>query len=181
MKKIVIIFVFCLTFLINFVLPTLCLAQPYGKGVYGSNVPYGDLTSLSIATSGNISIPITPTSTGTQATGDSIITVTSTDVMGYKLYIRALSDTNMNNLGSLLPASDNTTPATLAINTWGFNTDASNNFVGMTLSDVLIHSVSIPASTGDITTVTYGMNIDLAEPAGNYVASVIYTAVPQTD
>ena len=102
MKKIVIIFVFCLTFLINFVLPTLCLAQPYGKGVYGSNVPYGDLTSLSIATSGNISIPITPTSTGTQATGDSIITVTSTDVMGYKLYIRALSDTNMNNLGSLL-------------------------------------------------------------------------------
>jgi len=156
-------------------------AQPYGKGVYSANVPYGDETSLSIATNGNINIPITPTITGVLATGTSTITVTSTDVMGYKLYIRALSDTNMNNLGSLLPASANVSPAPLAMDTWGYNTDASTNFAGITLNDVLIHSITTPASTGDMTYVTYGIKLDMAKAAGNYVANIVYTAVPQTD
>ena len=181
MKKTILILAFCSTLFSSLALPAVCFAQPYGKGVYGANVPYGNLTSLSIATSGNISIPITPTTSGTLATGNSVVTVTSTDVMGYKLYIRALNDTNMNNLGALLPTSGNATPASLAINTWGYNTDASNNFVGMTLSDILIRAVGTPVSAGDVTTVTYGINIDLAKPAGNYVTSIVYTAVPQTD
>ena len=180
-KTILFIIVFAITTIFASMAPSISYAQPYGKGSYGANAPYGDLTSLSIATNGNISIPITPTTSGTLATGNSIVTVTSTDVMGYKLYIRALSNTNMNNLGSLLPASSNVTPASLAVNTWGYNTDASNNFVGITLSDILIRSISTPVSAGDITTVTYGMKIDLAKPAGNYVAGVVYTAVPQTD
>jgi len=162
-------------------LPSASYAQPYGKGIYNENVPYGGQTELSIATSGNINIPITPTTSGVLATGDSIVTVTSTDVMGYKLYIRALNSTDMNNLGALLPASANGSPAPLAVNTWGYNVDASTDFVGLTLADILIRSISIPASSGDITTVTYGMKLDLAKPAGNYVATVVYTAVPQTD
>lgn len=162
-------------------LPTTCFAQPYGKGTYNANVPYGSQTSLSIATSGNISIPITPTDSGTLATGNSNVTVTSTDVKGFKLYIRALSDTNMNNLGSLLPASANGSPGALANDTWGYNTDASTNFVGITLNDTLIHSISIPALSGELTTVTYGIKVDMAKPAGNYVANIVYTAVPQTD
>ncbi len=181
MKKTILIFAFYSTLFSSLTLPTACFAQPYGKGVYGANVPYGNLTSLSIATSGNISIPITPTTSGTLATGNSVVTVTSTDVMGYKLYVRALNNTNMNNLGALLPASGNSTPASLAINTWGYNTDASNNFVGITLNDILIRAVSTPVSAGDITTVKYGININLAKPAGDYVASIVYTAVPQTD
>jgi hypothetical protein len=87
----------------------------------------------------------------------------------------------MDNLGTPLPASANSTPATLAVNTWGYNTDASNNFVGITLADVLIHSLIGPASSGDITNVTYGAKLDLTKPAGNYVASVAYTAVSQTN
>ncbi len=160
--------------------PTISYAQPYGKGIYNANVPYGNLTSLSISTDGNVTIPITPTTSGASASGTSNITITSTDVMGYKLYIRALSDTNMNNLGTPLPASANATPAALVVNTWGYNTDASITFVGISLTDTLIHAVSAPISS-DITTVTFGMKLDLAKPAGNYVASVIYTAVPQTD
>jgi hypothetical protein len=156
-------------------------AQPYGKGVYGANVPYGSQTALSIATSGDITIPITPTESGTLATGSSAVTVTSTDVMGYKLYIRALNSTDMNNLGTPLPTSSNGTPAPLAVNTWGYNTDASSNFVGMSLSDALIKSISTPVASGDVTNVTYGIKLDLAKPAGHYVASVVYTAVPQTD
>lgn len=156
-------------------------AQPYGKGVYDANVPYGNQTSLSIATNGNINIPITPTIAGVLATGTSTITVTSTDVMGYQLYIRALDNTNMNNLGSLLPASANVSPASLTVNTWGYNTDASTNFTGITLNDVLIHSITTPASTGDITNITYGVKLDMAKPAGKYTANIVYTAVPQTD
>lgn len=156
-------------------------AQPYGKGIYNSNVPYGSQTSLSIATNGDISVSITPITGGALATGTSIITITSTDVIGYKLYIRALTSTDMNNLGTLLPASANGTPAALAVNTWGYTTDASINFTGITLTDVLIRSATLPAPTGEITNVTYGMNLDLAKPAGNYVANVVYTAVPQTN
>ena len=160
--------------------PPISYAAPYGKGKYGENVPYGSQTSLSIATNGNVSIPITPSTTGTLATGTSIVTVSSTDVVGYKLYIRSLSSTDMNNLGAVLPASANGSPAALAVNTWGYNTDASTDFVGMTLSDVQIRSVIGPVSGGDNTTVTYGIKIDLAKPAGNYSTTVVYTAVPQT-
>lgn len=181
MNKITPITAIILTIILSVLLSSISFASPYGVGVYGANVPYGSLTALSIATSGNISIPITPMSGGSLATGSSIVTVTSTDVKGFKLYVRALSNTNMNNLGALLPASANGSPAALATNTWGYNTDATNNFVGLTLTDVLIHSITIPASGGDATTVTYGMKLDLAEPAGNYVATVIYTAVPQTN
>jgi hypothetical protein len=158
------------------------LAQPYGKGLYDSNVPYGNLTSLSIATSGNVTIPnITPTAVGVLGTGTSTVTVTSTDVVGYKLYVRSLTSTNMSNLGTNIPASSNSSPLALAVDTWGYNTDASTNFVGMTLSDVLIKSLTGPASTGDVTTFTYGLKVDLLKAAGNYTTSVIYTAVPQTN
>jgi len=163
------------------VLAITCSAQPYGKGVYNSNIPYGNLTSLSIGTSGNIDIPITPTSDGVLATGNSTITVTSTDITGYKLYIRSLNSTSMNNLGAQLPTSNNVTPAPLAIDTWGYNTDASIDFIGINLTDTLIRSTNSPVPNGEATNVTYGINLDMAKPAGNYTATVVYTAVPQTD
>ena len=174
-------FLVSLLSVITLLIPLQAFAQPYGKGLYNENVPYGGQTALSIATSGNVTIPITPTSSGTLATGTNTVTVTSTDVEGFKLYIRSLTSTNMNDLGALLPASANGSPATLAVNTWGYNTDASANFVGMTLTDVLIKSIITPDASGNVTTVTYGVKLDLAKPAGNYLATVIYTAVPQTD
>jgi hypothetical protein len=159
-------------------------AQPYGKGIYDANVPYGNQTSLTIATSGNVTIPnITPTVGGTLGTGTSTVTVTSTDVVGFKLYVRSLTSTNMTNLGSNLLTSGNGSPAVLTVpNTWGYNTTSSTvNFQGMTLADVLVTSITGPASTGNVTTFTYGVFVDLTKPAGNYTTSVIYTAVPQTN
>lgn len=181
MKKTKLITAIFLPLLVSIVLASASGAQPYGKGTYDVNVPYGAETSLSISTDGDVSIPITPTSSGVLATGNSEITVTSTDVKGYKLYIRALNSIDMDNLGAKLPASANVTPAALAVNTWGYNTDASTDFVGITTGDVLIHAISVPASSGDITNVTYGIKLDMAKPAGNYTANVVYTAVPQTD
>lgn len=181
MKKTIYSFSLFVSLIIELTISTASYAQPYGKGVYGENVPYGSETALSIATDGNVSIPITPSTSGVLATGTSVVTVTSTDVKGYKLYIRSLNSTDMNNLGALIPASANGSPATLAVNTWGYNTDASTNFVGLSLTDTLIHSITAPIAGGDATTVTYGVKVDLAKPAGNYTANIIYTAVPQTD
>lgn len=162
--------------------PAIVLAQPYGFGKYNENVPYGSETSITISNNGNVTIPITPTDSGTLATGSSIITVTSTDVVGYKLYIRAnQATTNMINGANVIPASANGTPAPLANNTWGYNTDASSNFVGIALTDALIKNTAGPFTSGDNTTVTYGVKLDTSKPAGYYSATVMYTAAPETD
>ncbi len=178
------ILIFVIIFGTILLCPTIPLvnAQPYGVGLYNENVPYGDETSLSIATNGNVTIPnITPVSGGTLGTGTSTVTVTSTDVKGFKLYVRSLTSTDMDNQGATIPASGNGSPSTLAVDTWGYNTSGSTvNFQGMTAADVQVKSITTPASTGDITTFTYGLKVDLAKPAGNYSTSVIYTAVPQT-
>lgn len=158
------------------------MAQPYGKGVYGANVPYGSQTSLSISTSGNVSIQVTPTDAGVVGTGSNTVTVTSTDVVGYSLYIRALSSSAMVNGPASLPASANISNLPLAVNTWGYNTVGSpTDFTGITTSNVLVKSATGPYSSGDQTTFTYGVKVDNAKPAGNYVGSVVYTAAPQTD
>lgn len=156
-------------------------AAPYGKGKFGDNVPYGGETTLAISNNGNVTIQVTPTEAGTLATSSNVVTVTSTDVVGYKLYIRSLNSTNMVNGASTIPASGNGSPAALATNTWGYNTDASNNFVGSTLTDTLIKNATGPYSSGDNTTVTYGVKVDNSKAAGNYTTSIVYTAVPQTD
>lgn len=156
-------------------------ASSYNQGKYNENVPYGSATYIAISTDGDVSLAVTPTSSGSQVTGTSTVTVTSTDVVGHKLYLRSEPSTDMDNLVDVLPTSGNVSPAPLAINTWGYNTDGSNNFVGSSLTDTLIRSLTGPAMYGDITTITYGVKVDLAKPAGNYTTSIVYTAVPDID
>lgn len=166
---------------ITLLFPVQVFAQPYGKGTYDANVPYGSATSLTISTTGNVAIQITPTDSGTVGTALNTVTVASTDVVGYDLYIRSLNSTDMVNGPYSLPASANGLPAPLASNTWGYNTDGSGDFVGMTLLDVLIKTLVGPATSGDDTDVTYGVKVDNDLPAGSYSTTVVYTAVPQTD
>lgn len=156
-------------------------ASPYGAGKYNADVPYGGQTQLTISTSGNVALTVTPSDAGTLATASGTVTVVSTDVVGYKLYVRSLTSTDMTDGGSVIPTSGNGSPASLSVNTWGYNLDASANFVGMTLSDVLIRSATQPYTSGDVTTVTYGVKVDNAKKSGSYSNSVIYTAVPQTN
>jgi hypothetical protein len=156
-------------------------ASPYGAGKYGADVPYGGQTQLSISTSGNVALSVTPSDSGTLASASGTVTVVSTDVVGYKLYVRNISSTDMVNGADAIPASANGSPASLAVNTWGYNLDGSSNYTGMTLSDVLIRSATQPYTSGDVTTVTFGVRVDNAKKAGSYTSSVIYTAVPQTN
>lgn len=155
-------------------------ASTYGSGKYSAVVPYGGQTNLTISTSGNVSIPITPGSSPTLGTASGTVTVVSTDAVGYKLYIRSLGVATMTSGANTIPASANGSPLALGTNTWGYNLDASTNFVGMTTSDVLIRTGTGPFGSGDTTTVTYGVKIDQSKAAGSYSTTVIYTAVPQT-
>ena len=156
-------------------------ASPYGVGLYNADVPYGGETQISLATNGSINIPITPTDSGTLGSGSGTVTVTSTDVVGYVLYIRALTSSDLTNGAAVLGASSNISAGALATNTWGYNLDGSANFIGATTSDQLLRTRTGPFKNGDVTTVTYGVKVDNSKPSGSYSTTIMYTAIPQTD
>ena len=169
-------------------LATLCgiagsaFANPYGSGTYNANIPYGGETSLSLTTSGTITINLTPSTSGVLSTGTDSVTVTSSDVVGYKLYIRDKdANTNLVNGSFNISASGNASPAVLANDTWGYNTDGSSNFTGLTTSDTMLKDANGPFTGGDNTTITYGVKATLATASGKYTDTIQYTVVPETD
>jgi hypothetical protein len=124
---------------------------------------------------------LTPSGSFFVGSGSHTITVTSTDVVGYSLYIYGASGTSLTNGSDTIPASSNTTPGALAVNTWGYNTDSSTNYVGLTSAPTLFKTATGPYESGDSTTVTYGVKTDLTKASGTYTATVTYTAVALTD
>ena len=156
-------------------------ASPFGQGVFGANVPFGSLTSITISLGSNVNISMTPSGGTFVGSGSHTINVTSNDVVGYSLYIYDAGGTNMVNGASTIPASSNGTPAALATNTWGYNIDGSSNYLGLTSRPVLLKTATGPYKSGDSTTVTYGVLTDLTKSNGNYTNTVTYTAVALTD
>jgi hypothetical protein len=156
-------------------------ASPFGQGVFGADVPFGSATSLSIALGGNVSLSLTPSGGNFSASGSHTLTVTSTDVVGYKLYAYSPGSTNMVNGSDTIPASSNTSGAPLSVNSWGYNTDGSGNYLGMTTAPTLIKDTTGPFKNGDNTTVTYAVLASIVKGAGDYKVSVVYTAVAESD
>jgi len=152
-------------------------ASPFGQGVFGADVPFGSLTSLTIALGGDVTLSLTPSGSDFIGQGSHTLTVTSTDVVGYNLYIYSPSGTGMTNGTDTIPASGNSSPAPLSTNTWGYNTDASTNYVGITGTPALLKNALGPYKLGDDTTVTYGVKTDITKSNGDYTVSVVYTAV----
>jgi len=155
-------------------------ASPFGQGLFGADVPFGSATSIAIALGGDVSINLVPSGSNFTGTGSHTITVTSTDVVGYKLYAYS-PVTTMTSGSETIPASANGSPASLAVNTWGFNTDGSSNFTGMTTTPMVIKDATGPFKNGDNTTVTYGVLTDITKGAGAYTVAVTYIAVAETD
>lgn len=156
-------------------------ASPFGEGVFGANVPFGSQTSLSISLGGNVNLSLSPNGGTLSGSGSHTISVTSTDVVGYSLYIYCVGSTNMVNGGTTIPASANGTAAPLATNTWGYNINGSSNYVGVTTTPSLLKTATGPYKNGDNTTVTYGVLTDSTKSSGTYSVSVTYTAVALTD
>jgi hypothetical protein len=155
-------------------------ASPFGQGVFGADVPFGSMTSLSVSVGSDVNLTLTPSGNTFVGSGNHTITVTTTDVVGYRLYIYSPGSTNMTNGSETIAASGNTTPGALASNTWGYNTDGSTNYVGVTTSPVVLKDANGPYKSGDNTTVTYGVLTSATKGAGQYDVSVIYTAVAKS-
>ncbi len=156
-------------------------ASPFGAGVFGEDVPFGSETSIAISLSNNTGLMLELTGQSFSGTGTHTVTVASTDVVGYKLYVNATSATSMSNGSDTVAASDNSNAAPLAVNSWGYNTTgSSSNFKGITLSQALIKDADGPYKSGDDTTVTYGAVIDRVKSSGVYTVDVTYTAVGES-
>ncbi|MFZ2544852.1 MAG: hypothetical protein WAW80_02660 [Candidatus Saccharimonadales bacterium] len=154
-------------------------ASPFGQGVFGADVPFGSLTSLSIALGGNVTMNLSPSGGNLAGSGSHTLTVTSNDVVGYRLYASSPSGTTMTNGSNTIPASGNGSPSALSLDTWGYNTDASSNYVGMLTTPSLIKDATGPYKNGDNTTVTYGAFTSNIKGAGAYSVNVVYTAVAE--
>ncbi len=155
-------------------------ASPFGQGLFGADVPFGSGTSMSITLGGDVSFNLTPSGQNFTGTGSHIVTVTSTDVVGYKLYAYSPNGTDMTNGSETIPASGNGSAAPLSVNSWGYNTDASSNFVGMLTTPSLIKDADGPFKNGDNTTITYGVLTNITKGAGAYAISPVYTLVAES-
>jgi len=152
-------------------------ASPFGQGKFGAQVPFGSLTSLTIALSGNVTLNLTPSGPNFVGQGSHTLTVTSTDVVGYSLYIYSPGSTTMTSGFDTIPTSGNTSASPLSVNTWGYNIDGSTNYLGMTTTPTPLKTATGPYESGDTTTVTYGVLTGASKSEGTYTVSVVYTAV----
>lgn len=161
--------------------PEPAYSSPFGQGVFGADVPFGSSTSLAIDLGTDPSITLATDGPNTlSGNAAHIVTVTSTDVVGYKLYARAIGSSDMVNGTASIPASGNSFPAALSINTWGYNTSGSaTNFSGLSTDQAQIKDADGPFKNGDPTTITYGVRADITKPAGTYQVDVVYTVVAE--
>lgn len=173
--------VLCGVFAVFAIAPSVA-ASPFGEGVFGAHVPFGSVTSLAISLGGNVNLTLSPSGATFVGNGSHTITVTSTDVVGYSLYVYTAGSTSMSNGTDTIPASSNGTANPLSTNTWGYNaTGSTTNFLGITNRPVLLKSATGPYESGDNTTVTYGVLTDITKSNGAYAVSVTYTAVALND
>ena len=154
------------------------VAAPFGAGSFGDDAPFGDTTSLAIALGGDVDLGLTLSGGTLSGTGSTGVTVTSNAAEGYGLYMYADGSSDMVSGSSLIPASTNGSNAPLSANTWGYNTTGSStDFLGLSTLPTLIKQGTGPHTTGETTTVTFGVKADATQAAGDYSVSVVYTAV----
>lgn len=155
-------------------------------------------STISITTSGTVNLNVTPTASGSATSAADTVTVATNDSDGYTLVLEMEGEsTDLENGSDDIPAHAGTqgTPTTLANNTWGYRvasvggfgagnmTPQSNQenlagtFAGVPEngSPNTIKTTSAPTS-GDATTVLYGVKADTSNPDGTYTNTVVYTA-----
>jgi len=186
--------------LVALLAPSIVFATNYGAGVYGS-CTYNETCTISIATSGTVTLPATTNPSGVVTIDKDIVTVTTNSSGGYTLSLESVSGSSSElvNGGEVIPAISATagSPATLGLNEWGYRIDgalgfgagptsaitsqpsSSLTFAGVPLlgapQDIKVTASSAPS--GDVTNIWYGLRADMSKPAGTYTSTVTYTAV----
>jgi hypothetical protein len=135
---------------------------------------------ISVSSNPTVAISVTPTSSGAEATADDTITVDSNDADGYNLTVE--NDPTLTMAGSQGGTLAKTTgtygaPAALSANSWGYRLSGftAGTYAGVEDAAQNIKSTTATANA-DTTTVTYGVKVNTAVPAGVYSDSVTYTA-----
>jgi hypothetical protein len=170
---------------------------------YNAPAPTLELTLDSDDISIGGSSGITPTLLGTFAQGSNTLTTTTNSPHGYSLSLSTnlpSSDSNASDMshqslpGNYLLATDKTctwndtdkslnTPDPLPNNSYGFTLDLSNLSsqklcqVPNSTSPLTVKSTTNADETGDATTIYYGAKIDTRQLAGDYKATIVYTAI----
>lgn len=89
-------------------------------------------STISIATSGTVTLAITPTGSGSATSASDTVTVNTNNALGYKLQIANSSATDgtlANGGNSLAVASGSfASPAALGNNSWGYRVDGAGTF-----------------------------------------------------
>lgn len=135
---------------------------------------------ISVSSTPTVGIAVTPTSSGAEATANDTITVDSNDADGYNLTLENDATLTMaGSQGGTLAKTAGTygTPAALDTNAWGYRLGAwtAGTYAGVEDAAQNIRSTTATAA-GEVTTVTYGVKVSTAVPAGVYTDSVTYTA-----
>ena len=172
----------------------------YGEGTYGS-CAYGAACSISITSSGSVSLNVAPTTSGVCTTQSDSVAVLTDDANGYMLTMNDNStNTALLNGGSSISSTTGTfaSPAALTDNSWGYRVDSlgsfgsgpttsqsntalnSTTFAAIEASNVTpdtLASTSTAADPAVTTTVWYGVCADSTIPSGSYTTQVTYTAL----
>lgn len=153
---------------------------------------------ISVTTSTNVAINLTPTPGGVVSSSSDTVTVNTNNTAGYTLTLAdADATTSLASGGNTIAAHAGTqaVPTALAANTWGYrvvgvggfgasaysaetnNTSSTSTWAGMpaTGSPNTLKTTSSTAAN-DVTTVWYGVKVDSSQPNGVYSDTVTYTA-----
>lgn len=175
------------------------MAINFGSGTYGA-CQY-NTCSISISTSGTVSLNVTPAPAGACTTQSDNVSVLTDDPNGYTLTL-ANSSTNQSLVnGSATINTTNATqasPAALAANSWGYRVDGIGGFgSGPTSSQTNINlnsttfaqvpasnappdvlaNTSVAADPAVSTTVWYSVCANTTETSGTYLSQVTYSAI----
>ena len=150
-------------------------------------------------TNGTVNVNVVPTGSGAQTLASDTATVSTNDSAGYTLQLAETgAGSTLVSGGNTIPASSGTqtTPAVMAVNTWGYRVDGLGGFgAGPTSSQSStaisgsIKFAAVPATgspntlkttsgvaSSDTTTVWYGVAANTSQASGTYTNSVTYTA-----
>ena len=167
---------------------------PYGACQYNA-------CSITISSSGTVSLNVTPTSSGSCTTQNDIVSVFTENPSGYTLSLaNSTTNTTLSNGSNTINSStaSQSSPAALSVNSWGYRVDGVGGFgAGPTTSqtNISLNSTTfakVPPSNGTAdtladtnvaanpavnTSVWYSVCANTNVSSGSYTAQVTYTAV----
>ena len=175
------------------------LAINYDKGTYGA-CQY-NTCSITISSSGTVSLDVTPTPSGACTTQSDDVSVFTDNSSGFTLSLgNSGTNTSLTNGSSNITSStaSQSSPAALTANTWGYRVDGvggfgagpttaqtnislnSTKFAGVPASNDLpdtLANTSVAADPAVDTTAWYSVCVNTSTVSGLYTSQVTYTAI----